>query len=284
MFGVNRQVYYRRIRSVKQRKSRALKVIELVESIRIQMPKIGARKLYFLLQKELRSMNVGRDMLFRILKSNHMLITPKRSYHITTNSHHRFRKHKNLIENVVPEKPEQIWVSDITYVGNRANPMYLSLVTDAYSKRIMGHDVSNSLDVSGSIRALKMAVKKRAYKNNKIIHHSDRGLQYCSNEYQDLLKKSNMNCSMTESYDPYANAVAERVNGILKAEFIGYKNKCSLQTMEKLINNSIAVYNERRPHFSCFYKTPKQMHLQNEIKIKTYKKQNLPVNKCLLGD
>lgn len=235
------------------------------------MPKIGTRKLHFMLEDELKQLHVGRDMLFRILKANHLLIQPKRRYHITTNSHHRFRKHKNLIENVVPERPEQIWVSDITYVGNRQNPMYLALITDAYSKQIMGYDVSNSLDVSGSLRALKMAIKKRKYKNNVVTHHSDRGLQYCSNEYQNLLKRSKLNCSMTESYDPYANAVAERVNGILKGEFIGYKNKCSLVTMEKLIENSIEIYNERRPHFSCFYKTPRQMHMQNEIKIKTYK-------------
>ena len=282
MFGVNRQVYYRRIRAVKRRKTRAVQVIELVESIRLQMPKIGTRKLYFILEDELKRLNVGRDMLFRILKANHMLIQPKRRYHITTNSHHRFRKHKNLVENVVPEKPEQIWVSDITYVGNRQNPMYLALVTDAYSKQIMGHDLSNSLDVSGSLRALKMAVKKRKYKNNIVTHHSDRGLQYCSNEYQDLLKCSKMYCSMTESYDPYANAVAERVNGILKEEFIGYKNKHSLETMDALVKNSIYIYNEKRPHFSCFYKTPKQMHLQNEIKIKTYKNK-YPCNHVITG-
>ena len=273
MFGVNRQVYYRRLQTVKRRKSRAVKVIELVESIRIQMPKIGTRKLYFMLEEELKQLQVGRDMLFRILKANHMLINPRRRYHVTTNSHHRFKKHKNLIENVVPEKPEQIWVSDITYVGNRQNPMYLALVTDAYSKQIMGHDLSNSLDVSGTLRALKMAVKKRKYKNNIITHHSDRGLQYCSNEYQDLLKRSKINCSMTESYDPYANAVAERVNGILKGEFIGYKKQWSLQTMGELVKNSIEIYNEQRPHFSCYYRTPKQMHQQNEVKIKTYKNE-----------
>ena len=273
MFGVNRQVYYRRLQTVKRRKSRAVKVIELVESIRIQMPKIGTRKLYFMLEEELKQLQVGRDMLFRILKANHMLINPRRRYHVTTNSHHRFKKHKNLIENVVPEKPEQIWVSDITYVGNRQNPMYLALVTDAYSKQIMGHDLSNSLDVSGTLRALKMAVKKRKYKNNIITHHSDRGLQYCSNEYQDLLKRSKINCSMTESYDPYANAVAERINGILKGEFIGYKKQWSLQTMGELVKNSIEIYNEQRPHFSCYYRTPKQMHQQNEVKIKTYKNE-----------
>jgi putative transposase len=181
LFGVNRQVYYRRIQTVKRRRTRSVKVVELVETIRMQMPKIGTRKLYFMLEEELKQLRVGRDMLFRILKANHLLIEPKRRYHVTTNSHHRYKKHKNLIENVVPERPEQIWVSDITYVGNRQNPMYLALVTDAYSKQIMGHDLSNSLDVSGSLRALKMAVKKRIYKNNIVTHHSDRGFQYYSN-------------------------------------------------------------------------------------------------------
>lgn len=273
MFGVNRQVYYRRKQTIKLRKSRAVKVIELVEAVRFQMPKIGVRKLYFILQEELRRLHVGRDMLFRILKANHMLIIPKRRYHITTNSHHRFRKHKNLIENVVPDCPEQIWVSDITYVGNRQNPMYLALVTDAYSKKIVGYDLSNSLDVSGSLRALKMAVKIRTYKNNVITHHSDRGLQYCSNEYQEKLNKSKIKCSMTESYDPYANAVAERVNGILKGEFIGYKNKCTLPIMTQLVRNSIEIYNKLRPHYSCYYMTPELMHKQKKVKIRTYKRK-----------
>lgn len=201
MFGVNRQVYYRRIQAVKRRKSRAIQVVELVESIRFQMPKIGTRKLYFILEDELKQLNVGRDMLFRILRANHMLIQPIRRYHITTNSHHRFRKHKNLIENVVPEKPEQIWVSDITYVGNRQNPMYLALVTDAYSKQIMGHDLSTSLDVSGSVRALKMAIKKRKYKNNIVTHHSDRGLQYDQHNKSSLFQSnSHKFCILVLSY------------------------------------------------------------------------------------
>lgn len=203
-----------------------------------------------------------------------MLVLPQRRYHITTNSHHHFRKHKNLIENVVPEHPEQIWVSDITYVGNRQNPMYLALITDAYSKKIVGHDLSSSLDVNGSLRALKMAVKNRRYKHNVLTHHSDRGLQYCSNQYQERLKKAKMKCSMTESYDPYANAVAERVNGILKGEFIGYKNSWSIDVMKKLVNDSIHIYNSLRPHYSCSYRTPEQMHQQNQIKIKTYKSNN----------
>lgn len=235
------------------------------------MPRIGTRKLYYLLQGQLKELRVGRDMLFRILKANHMLIEQRRQSHVTTNSHHRFRKHKNLIDGLIPSQPEQVWVSDITYVGNRTNPMYLALVTDAYSKKIVGYDVSNSLDVSGSIRALKSAIKGRVFKQNELIHHSDRGLQYCSNQYQDLLRKAKISCSMTESYDPYANAVAERVNGILKQEFIDKTGPENLQIMTKLIRNSIGVYNDIRPHYSCFMKTPTQMHKQNVIAIRTYK-------------
>jgi putative transposase len=272
LFGISRQVYYRNIRSADRRKATAQQVVDLVNDIRVQMPRIGARKLYYLLQADLKALSVGRDLLFRILKANHMLIVPKRQYHVTTNSHHRFRKHKNLIADVVPDRPEQIWVSDITYVGNRTNPMYLALVTDAYSKQIMGYDVSDSLDVKGSIRALKMAIKNRCYKPNILVHHSDRGLQYCSNQYQSsVLQKSKLRCSMTESYDPYANAVAERVNGILKAEFIGYNPTYKLPVMQKLVEDSVRIYNTCRPHYSCFMKTPKQMHQQQEIRIRTYK-------------
>lgn len=246
----------------------------MVQTLRIKMPRIGTRKLYFMLQNDLASIHVGRDMLFRILKANHMLIKPKRHYHITTNSHHRFRKHKNLILDIVPSRPEQIWVSDITYIGNRSHPIYLALITDAYSKKIVGYDVSDSLDVSGSSRALQKAIKARVYKLDDIIHHSDRGLQYCSNEYQTILTKHKIKCSMTESYDPYTNAVAERINGILKAEFIGENNILNINVMRELIDNSIKTYNELRPHYSAYYKTPNQTHKQCDLKIRTYKTKN----------
>ena len=172
---------------MRSRKQTATRVVDLVNQLRLQMPRIGTRKLYYLLQEELPTLGVGRDKLFAILKANHMLIKPKRSYHITTNSHHRFRKHKNLIEHLEIRKPEQVWVADITYVGNRNNPMYLALITDAYSKKIKGYNVSNSLETTGSLKALKMAIKNRKYPYQKLIHHSDRGLQYCSNQYQKII-------------------------------------------------------------------------------------------------
>lgn len=190
----------------------------MVETIRVQLPRIGTRKLYYLLKEYLQELHVGRDQLFDILRANHMLITPKRSYHITTNSHHRFRKHKNLIQDIIACKPEEQWVRDITYIGKRYCPFYLALITDAYSKKIVGYDVSASLDQTSSLIALRKAIRGRTYKDRKqpLIYHSDRGLQYCSDAYQNVLKNNKIVASMTETYDPYANAISERVNGILK--------------------------------------------------------------------
>ena len=242
------------------------------------MPRIGTRKLYYMLQARLMELGVGRDRLFAILKANHMLIKPKRTYHVTTNSHHRFRKHKNLIESLEIRRPEQVWVSDITYIGTRKHPIYLALVTDSYSKKIVGYNVSESLATEGSSLALKMAIRQRSYREEELIHHSDRGLQYCSNDYQKLINKNNIKCSMTETYDPYANAVAERVNGIIKHEFINGNYYSNLKTMKLLIKNSVSIYNEQRPHYSCYYKTPNQMHIQNKIKIRTYKSKTANKN------
>jgi len=275
LLGVNRQAYYRFIKSTAYKQSIAQKVIILVRKLRTLMPRLGTRKLYHLLQNELQELNVGRDKLFRILKANHMLIKPERSYHITTDSHHRFRKHKNIVSNLEINRPEQIWVSDITYVGNRANPLYLALITDAYSKKIMGYNVSNSLAVEGSLLALEMALSNRDYKDEPLIHHSDRGLQYCSNDYQRLLAENQINASMTEKYDPYENAIAERINGILKQEFNIAKSIKEIRLKKKIIKEAIATYNKLRPHLSNHMLTPIEMHKQNQLKRKSYKTKKL---------
>lgn len=248
----------------------AEKVVALVKELRMKMPRIGTRKLHYLLEAKLKELGVGRDRLFDILKANHLLIAPSRSYSITTNAHHRFRKHKNLIENMIISRPEQVWVSDITYLGNRNHPCYLSLITDAYSKMIVGYAVSDNLNTENCKKALKMAARNRMYKSESLIHHSDRGIQYCSDAYQKSLLKYGIKCSMTESYDPYQNAVAERVNGILKQEF-RIDDACeSLALKNKIVAETIKIYNNERPHYSCLMKTPKQMHVQREIVIKTY--------------
>lgn len=274
LFGIDRQVYYRAIKSEKERIKIATQVVKMIQEVRMRLPKCGTRKLHVLLKEELKELGVGRDRLFSIVKANHLGIEPKRQYHVTTNSHHRFRKHKNLTEDLELIQPEQLWVADITYIGTRKNPIYLSLVTDAYSKQIMGFDVSNSLHSESAINAIKKAINNRKYPQKELIHHSDRGLQYCCNDYQLILEESNLNCSMTEKYDPYQNAVAERINGILKQEFIRGITASDLTLMTKLIEESIDIYNNESPHWSCYMKTPNQMHKQNKIKIRTYKTKN----------
>ena len=278
MFGLNRQVYYRSTKRNKASRKKAEQVIELVENIRIKMPKLGGRKLYFLLSEPLKELKIGRDKFFNILRANHLLIIPKRSYHVTTNSHHRFRKHKNLVSDYQVTKPNQVWVADITYIGNRKNPSYLSLITDAYSKKIVGHHVAENLTTEGSLLALKKAVNHTNLKEKSIIHHSDRGLQYCSDEYQKILEKNNISCSMTQNSDPYENAVAERINGILKQEFDIDKFDVETKIKRKIVDESIKIYNELRPHFSNHYLTPNQMHKQEKLKIKTYKNKNQSKN------
>ncbi len=278
MFGINRQIYYRSTKRSRTSKNKAEQVVELVENIRMKMPKIGGRKLYFMLNEPLKTLKIGRDKFFNILKANHLLITPKRSYHITTNSHHRFRKHKNLVLDYQITKPNQVWVADITYIGNRKNPSYLSLITDAYSKKIVGHYVAENLTTEGSLLALKKAINTTELKELSLIHHSDRGLQYCSDEYQKILEKNNIKCSMTQNSDPYENAVAERINGILKQEFNIDKFDVETKIKRKIVEESIEIYNELRPHFSNHYLTPNQMHKQEKLKIKTYKNKNQSKN------
>jgi len=274
LFGVSRQVYYRKIKSVNKRKHLAQDVIDMVIPIRRRMPRIGTRKLYYLLQDRLDSMGIGRDKLFAIMRANHLHIHSQRSYRVTTNSYHRFHKHPDLVNGTKIMRPEQVWVSDITYLGTGKSHNYLSLITDAYSKKIVGFDLSDSLNVSGVLNALRMAAKSRCYPSQPLIHHSDRGVQYCSNDYQNLLIKHKIKCSMTTDSDPYSNAVAERVNGIIKNEFNLEKYKVGLDILKQIVAQTIHIYNTERPHASCLYLTPHQMHNQTQIPIKTYKKTN----------
>jgi putative transposase len=278
LFGIDRQVYYRRVRRKIVKQDKAEQVILMVDAIRKIMPRIGTRKLYYLLSDKLLLIKIGRDKFFDILRANHLLIQPKRSYHITTNSHHRFRKHENLILDLEINRPEQVWVSDITYIGKRDNPCYLSLVTDAYSKKIMGYFVANNLNTQSSVMALKMALKQRKNFNLPLIHHSDRGIQYCANEYQEELIKKRVLCSMTQNSDPYENAVAERINGILKQEFSIDKYNQGAKITNQIVKESVTIYNGLRPHYSNFMLTPNQMHSQNKTKMRTYKTKNSSKN------
>jgi transposase InsO family protein len=274
LFGIDRQVYYRKIRRKINKQSKAEQVVSMVIEIRKSMPRLGTKKLYYLLSDRLQLMKIGRDKFFDILRANHLLIQPKRSYHITTNSHHRFRKHQNQILDLEINRPEQVWVSDITYIGKREKPCYLSIITDAYSKKIMGHYVADNLNAESSLKALRTAIKQRKNKDLPLIHHSDRGLQYCANDYQSILNKNGILTSMTQNSDPYENAVAERINGILKQEFMIDKYNQDLDVMKRIVKEAINTYNVQRPHYSNYMLTPNQMHLQKQIKMRTYKTKN----------
>lgn len=246
--------------------------------IRSKMPRLGTRKLYYLLKDELiaRDIKIGRDVLFSFLRAEQLLIKPKRSYTKTTDSKHWMKKYPNLILDMEITRPEQVWVSDITYIKTTSGNSYLSLVTDAYSKKIMGYELLENLSATGPVRALNMALKNRKYKD-ALIHHSDRGLQYCSAEYVQRLKDNHIDISMTQNGDPYENAIAERVNGILKYEFLwidGFKDH--LQAIQ-VIKQSIGTYNQDRPHLSCQMMTPEATHDQQKIKRKLWNKKVLKV-------
>lgn len=248
----------------------------MVMRIRGKMPRLGTRKLYYLLKEELvaRNIKIGRDVLFNFLRAEQLLIKPKRSYTKTTDSKHWMKKYSNLILDLEITRPEQVWVSDITYIKTASGNSYLSLVTDAYSKKIMGYALLENLSAAGPLNALNMALKNRKYKG-ALIHHSDRGLQYCSAEYVQKLKDNNIHISMTQNGDPYENAIAERVNGILKYEFLwidGFKDH--LQAIE-VIKQSIGIYNHTRPHLSCQMMTPEATHNQQKIKRKMWNKKVL---------
>jgi transposase InsO family protein len=274
LFGIDRQIYYRSIRRKAVKKTKAEQVVVLVKEVRVKMPRAGIIKLYHILSPDLLKMNIGRDKFADILRASHLLIIPRRSYHVTTNSQHRFRKHKNLILEMSIVRPEQLWVSDITYIGKRDKPCYLSLITDAYSKKIMGYYVANDLTAGSSVRALKMAIRVRKDKTLTLIHHSDRGFQYCADEYQKVLNKHEIKCCMTNNGDPYENAVAERINGILKQEFNIDNYHADLAIMKKVVKEAVDIYNQVRPHYSNYFLTPNQMHSQCELKMRTYKRKN----------
>jgi putative transposase len=224
------------------------------------MPRLGTRKLYYLLKPKLaeRKIKLGRDGLFRHLRDQGLLVKPRRSYTKTTHSRHWMKKHPNLFEQMAVERPEQAFVSDIMYVESHEGVHYLSLVTDACSRKIMGYELSHEMKASDTVKALQRAAANRVT-TAPLIHHSDRGTQYCSALYQEELRKHGISPSMTEGYDCYQNALAERVNGILKQEFLLYRCR-TFEDLQKLVAESVEAYNSLRPHLSLGMKTPEEVH------------------------
>lgn len=224
------------------------------------MPRLGARKLYFLLEQSFveNGIKIGRDAFFAYLKREQMLVKPMKNYTKTTFSKHWLRKYPNLFKDIDVNRTEQVFVSDITYIKSNERTHYLSLVTDVFSRKIVGYHLSDDMSAENVVKALKMAVKNRKT-NLQLIHHSDRGLQYCSQIYQNELNKNNIIASMTDGYDCYQNALAERINGILKQEFLIYKCK-NIQDLKQMVKESIYIYNNKRPHLSLKMKTPETIH------------------------
>lgn len=243
------------------------------------MPRLGTRKLHHLLQdfyveNEIR---MGRDKLFALLGEEGLLIKRKKRYVKTTESKHWMRKYPDLRKEMSVDRPEQLWVSDITYLPVVEGHSYLHLVTDAYSKKIMGYAVSEDLSGDHTAEALRKALSVRQYKNS-LMHHSDRGLQYCSSKYTGMLKSNEVAISMTEDGNPYDNAVAERVNGILKEEFGLYEAMETVKATRQMVEQAVKIYNGLRPHLSNHLLTPDQMHQQSTIKPKRWHKKSTKTN------
>lgn len=284
LLGITKQAYYKQ----RQRKEKTVLAEELllqeVLDIRRELPVLGGRKLFCLLGQRLpESLLPGRDAFFRMLGSHGLLIRKQRKLRPTTTiSWHHFHKFSNLWKGRIPEAPNQVWAADITYIRMCDGTfLYLSLLTDVYSHKIVGWALSDRLDMEAPINALKMALKELPW-GHKLIHHSDRGVQYCSKAYVGLLQARNIQISMTENGDPKENAVAERVNGILKEEWINRENIESLEQGKEDIGRIIDLYNKKRPHLSNNYLTPEQAHVQTgalKRQWKTYYKEKQDVYK-----
>lgn len=260
---MSRQAYYKRNRVADSKARQADRVVEFVQQIRIRQPRLGTRKLHYLLHCQPdRRLQIGRDRLFQVLGERRLLVLPKRAYHKTTQSFHRFYRHPNLLKSgpnqVVPSGPEHVWAADITYLPASSGPLYLSLVTDAYSRKIVGHHVHESLHAKSVAQAFRQALRKRQ-RRQSLVHHSDRGIQYFSALYQSLHARHGVQCSMTDGYDCYQNALAERIYGILKTELL-LSSPENLEQARKMVAEAVQIYNTERPHMALKNKTPDAVH------------------------
>jgi putative transposase len=262
IYQVSRQAYYHMQRLSQETKVSDNIVLSMVEKIREDIPRIGAEKMHYKLRDDFTKHNIklGRDKFTRLLRYHKLLLRPKRRGIKTTDSFHWLRKYHNLTEGLQVTGPEQLWVADITYIetGNRFS--YLSLITDAYSRKIVGYCLHPTLSAKGCIKALQMALHQRKYKSEMLIHHSDRGIQYCSQAYVELLKSDGIAISMTQSGSPYDNAMAERINRTIKDDYCPKKPFSNHNEAAMKIDKIIDSYNNRRPHQSIDYLTPNQAH------------------------
>ncbi len=271
-FGKTRHAYYDHIWREEDSLVKEDIILQMIMEIRSVLPRVGTRKLQFMLTPmlEKHQITIGRDYLFDLLSEHKLLVKQRRRNVVTTDSRHWMRKYMNLVKSVSIIRPEQVWVSDITYIRLINQWGYLSLITDAFSHKIMGYAFRHDLSAKGCVQALSMALENRSY-NQTLIHHSDRGSQYCSSDYVALLTQNNIAISMTENGDPYENALAERINGIIKTEFNLHASQAGFDQTAIKIENSINAYNQIRPHASCDYLTPDAAHKNNQQLKKRWK-------------
>ena len=273
LFGKTRQAYYRHLNYKYVEMATEEIVLSLVYEYRSEMGRIGCRKLQHLINSRLpEDIKVGRDALYSLLERNSLLHKRRRKSVRTTWSNHWMHKYPNLITGVIPTASNQIWVSDITYIETVNDGfMYLHLVTDLYSRKIMGWCLSPTLHAEHTLKALEMAIRNAGCSLTGLIHHSDRGCQYCCERYVSLLRSSGILISMTQSGDPLENAVAERVNGIIKNEWLTHENIMDGNIALKRISEIINIYNNIRPHASLNYLTPESAYTENGIMEKRWK-------------
>lgn len=264
VFGKTRQAWYYVKGQDQQQDMQDSLVVALVKEIREEQPRIGTRKLYHLIEPKLKEHGIktGRDKLFEVLHRYGLLVRYRKRKAVTTNSNHPYYKYENLIQNLVLKAKDQLWVSDITYISLKSGFAYLSLVTDAFSRKIVGYSLWPTLAAQGSVKALEMALDqiKTTVLKSHLIHHSDRGVQYCSFDYVQRLKAYKVQISMSHNGDPYQNAIAERVNGILKMEFGLNSVFETVQKADEAVVKAVDLYNSKRPHSSLNYLTPNQAH------------------------
>ena len=273
LFGKTRHAHYDHLWRAEHDSLKEDVILQLVYEIRSSLPRLGTRKMMHMLAPRLKShgISVGRDYLFELLDAHKLLIRQRKKKAYTTDSRHWMHKYNNLVKDLPVARPEQVWVSDMTFirVGNQWG--YLSLITDAFSRKIMGYCFRDDMLAQGCLEALQMALNNRRYHDHLLIHHSDRGSQYCSKDYVNMLLLHGVQISMTQNGDPYENALAERMNGIIKEEFNLYSTSMSFEQTRQKIDRSIRTYNDLRPHGSCDYLTPNQAHNQQHVLKRRWK-------------
>jgi transposase InsO family protein len=267
-FGFTKQAFYKQLQAVQNASLKNEVVLELVQEKRKIWKRGSGRNLHQSIKKELseHEIKMGRDKFFDLLREHKLLIKTKRFRTKTTCIFHHFNKFDYLIKDMIPLRSNEIWVSDITYLWLKKLDKfcYLSMITDLYSRKIVGYCVHEDLSVNGCLEALKMALKQRVNKSEALVHHSDRGVQYCSHAYVKLLQKNNIQISMTQTGDPLENAVAERINKTIKEEFTNDRqiNFTTIVEAKTEIRKFIEFYNSKRPHRSIEWLTPNEAHLR----------------------